>query len=350
MGGWVMKAAVFHELGHPLTIENAAAPHAARGEIVLKVDYCGICGSDLHATQPGVFVVPDGTILGHEFAGEIVESGDPTFKVGELVTAVPNNACAECRALGLGECKDHLGMLCPRNVITGFSTEAPGAYAQYVKVSAKEAMRLPPNVDSRIGATVEPLSVGLHAVNRGGVTLGSRVLVIGAGPIGLVTSTFAKLAGARDVIVSEYSDARRAAAEALGATAVIDPGKEDVGEAFARHAGALPDIIFECVGVPGLIQKCIDLSRPRGKLVVVGVCMVEDKLVPISGIFKEVNIQFVLGYDRGDWRLVLHLLDTGRLDPEPMITDIIGLDQLPQAFEALRKPRQQIKVMVRPNG
>ena len=345
-----MRAAVFHELGQPLTIEDAAVPQAGRGEIVLRVQYCGICGSDLHATQPGVFVVPNGTILGHEFAGDIVESGDPTFKVGELATAVPNNACAECRSLGLGECKDHLGMLCPKNVITGFSTEAPGAYAQYVKVSAKEAMRLPPHVDSRIGAAVEPLSVGLHAVNRGRVTLGSRVLVLGAGPIGLVTSVFARLAGARDVVVSEYVERRRAAAEALGATAVIDPAKEDVGEAFARHAGAPPDIIFECIGVPGLIQKCIDLSRPSGKVVVVGVCMVEDKLVPISGIFKEVNIQFVLGYNREDWRLVLQLLDAGRLDPKPMITDIIGLDELPAAFEALRKPKGQIKVMVRPNA
>jgi threonine dehydrogenase-like Zn-dependent dehydrogenase len=345
-----MKAAIFHELGHPLAIEDVAVPQAGRGELVLKVHYCGVCGSDLHATQPGLFVVPNGTVLGHEFAGEIVESGDPGFRVGEFATAVPNNACAECRSLGIGECKDHLGMLCPKNVITGFSTEAPGAYAQYVKVSAKEALRLPAEVESRIGATVEPLSVGLHAVNRGRVALGSRVLVLGAGPIGLVTSLFAKLAGARDIIVSEYVESRRAAAEQLGATAVIDPAKDDVGEAFTRHAGAPPDIIFECVGIPGLIQKCIDWSRPFGKLVVVGVCMVEDKLVPISGIFKEVNIQFVLGYNREDWRLVLHLLNNRRLDPGPMITDVISLDQLPDAFEALRKPKKQIKVLVRPNG
>jgi 2-desacetyl-2-hydroxyethyl bacteriochlorophyllide A dehydrogenase len=345
-----MRAAVFHELGQPLTIEDAPEPKTGPGEIILKVHYCGVCGSDLHATQPGVFVVPNGTILGHEFAGEIVESADPAWKVGDMATAVPNYACAECRELGLGECKDHLGMLCPKNVIIGFSTQAPGAYAQYVKFSSKEAMHLPEAVDSQLGATVEPLSVGLHAVNRGGVTLGSRVLVLGAGPIGLVTAIFAKLAGARDVIVSEYVQSRREAAEALGATAVIDPGREDVGETFARHAGGSPDIIFECVGVPGLIQKCIDMSRPFGKLVVVGVCMVEDKLVPISGIFKELNIQFVLGYNRDDWRLVLQLLAAGRIDPKPMITDIISLEELPKEFEALRKPKQQIKVMVRPNG
>lgn len=345
-----MKAAVFHELGKPLAVESVPKPQAGPGEIVLKVHYCGICGSDLHSTHPGVFVVPDGTILGHEFAGEIVESGAPGWKIGEMATALPNNACADCKGMGLGECKDHLGIMCPKNTLTGFHPSAQGAYAEYVKFSASEALRLPSAVKSREGATVEPLAVGLHAVNRGKVTMGESVLVMGGGPIGLAVAVFAKLAGARDVILSEYAPARREAAGSLGATAVIDPAKEDVAEAFARKAGRPPDIIFECVGVPGMIQKCIDLSRPFGRIVVVGVCMVEDKTVPISAIFKEINIQYILGYGRPDWRLVLDLLDAGRVDPKPMITDVISLEQLPDAFEALRKPTSQIKVMVRPNG
>lgn len=345
-----MKAAVFHELGKPLAIQEVPTPKAGAGELVLRVHYCGICGSDLHATRPGVFLVPDGTILGHEFAGEIVESGSPGWKVGEMVTAVPNNACADCRSLGLGECKDHLGILCAGNSITGFSPEVPGAYAEYVKCSAKEALRLPSQVRSREGATVEPLAVGMHAVNKGGVDLTSRVLILGAGPIGLAVTIFARLAGARNVVVSEYAKSRREAAGALGATAVINPAAEDVAEAFARHAGGPPDIIFECIGVPGLIQQCIDLSRPFGKVVVVGVCMVEDKFVPLSGTFKEVNIQFVLGYGRPDWRLVLDLLDSGRIDPKPMITDIVTLAQLPDAFEELRQPSTQMKILVQPNA
>jgi len=344
-----MKAAVFHQLGRPLAIENVAKPQAGPGEIVLEVHYCGVCGSDLHSTHPGVFVVPDGTILGHEFAGEIVESGAPGWKVGEMATALPNNACEECRSLGLGECKDNLGIVCPKNTLTGFHPSAQGAYAQYVKFSAKEALRLPTAVKSREGATVEPLAVGLHAVTRGKVAMGERVLIMGGGPIGLAVAVFAKLAGARDVIVSEYAHARREAAGALGATAVIDPGKEDVGETFAKKAGAPPDIIFECVGVPGMIQKCVDLTRPFGRMVVVGVCMVEDRMVPMSAIFKEVNIQYILGYGRPDWRLVLDLLDSGRVDPRPMITDEVRLEQLPEAFEALRTPTSQIKLLVRPN-
>jgi 2-desacetyl-2-hydroxyethyl bacteriochlorophyllide A dehydrogenase len=344
-----MKAAVFHELGKPLQIETVAKPQAGPGEIVLKVHYCGVCGSDLHATHPGVFVVPDGTILGHEFAGEIVESGAPGWKVGEMATALPNNACDDCRKLGLGECKDQLGIMCPKNTLTGFHPSAQGAFAEFVKFSVNEALRLPSAVKSREGAAVEPLAVGLHAVNKGKVAVGDRVLIMGGGPIGLAVAVFSKIAGARDVVVSEFAPARREAAGALGATAVIDPSKEDVGESFVRKTGAQPDIIFECVGVPGMIQKAVDLSRPFGRIVVVGVCMVEDTMTPISAIFKESNIQYVLGYGRPDWRLVLDLLDSGRVDPKPMITDIVGLNELPSAFEQLRNPTTQIKVMVRPD-
>jgi 2-desacetyl-2-hydroxyethyl bacteriochlorophyllide A dehydrogenase len=345
-----MRAAVFRGLGNPLEIEEVATPKAGPGELVLKVNYCGVCGSDLHATQAGVFLVPNGTILGHEFTGEIVESRATGWNVGEMATAVPINACADCRAMGIGECKDHLGILCPKNVITGFSPEFPGAYAEYVKVSAKEALRLPSEVRTREGATTEPLAVGLHAVQKSGLGVGAKVLVLGAGPIGLATTIFARLAGARHVVVSEYAAARREAAGVLGATAVVDPAKEGPGPAFNRIVGEPPDVIFECVGVPGMIQQCVDMSRPFGKVVVVGVCMVEDKLIPISAILKEVNLQFVLGYGRPDWRIVLDLLNSGRIDPKPLITDVVPLRQLPAAFEALRKPTTQIKLMIQPSA
>ena len=266
-----------------------------------------------------------------------------------MATALPNNACEECRSLGLGECKDNLGIVCPKNTLTGFSPTAQGAYAEYVKFNAKEALRLPPAVKSREGATVEPLAVGLHAVTRGKVAMGERVLILGGGPIGLAVAVFSKSAGARDVIVSEYAPARREAAGALGATAVIDPGKEDVGETFAKKTGAPPDIIFECVGVPGMIQKCVDLIaalRPNGRCRRLHGRRSDGADV---GDLQGGNIQYILGYGRPDWRLVLDLLDFRPVDPRPMITDVVGLEQLPDAFEALRKPTTQIKVMVRPN-
>jgi (R,R)-butanediol dehydrogenase/meso-butanediol dehydrogenase/diacetyl reductase len=341
-----MKAAVFQGVGKPLAIETVPTPQAGPGELVLRVHHCGICGSDLHATQEGTFLVPNGTVLGHEFAGEIVESGAADWKVGDMVTALPLFSCLECAPRG--ECKDGLGILCGRNRIVGLNLATPGAYAEYVKVSARETMRLPAQVKTREGATTEPLSVGLHAVHCGKVGIGDRVLVLGAGPIGLAVAIFARIAGARNVVVSEYAPARREAAGALGATAVIDPAREDVAEAFRKHAGGPPNVIFESVGLPGMIQKCVDMAGVQARVVVVGVCMHEDRFLPMIANFKEISIQFVMGYLRSDWRIVLDLLDSGRVDPRALITDEVSLAQLPAAFEGLRKPSTQIKILVRP--
>jgi (R,R)-butanediol dehydrogenase/meso-butanediol dehydrogenase/diacetyl reductase len=345
-----MKAAVFHGLGQPLSIEQIEKPNVGKGEVLLKVAYCGICGSDLHATAEGVFVVPEGTVLGHEFSGEVVESGDTAWHKGDRLTSVPVNACADPACQALGKCKDDLGILCPSNRITGLAVDVPGAYAEFVKVGARQALKLPDSVTYEEGALVEPLSVGLHAVRKAKFDVGARVLILGAGPIGLSVTAFAKLAGARDIVVSEFNPTRREKAKAMGATAVIDPTGGNVGESFAAVTGVPPDVIFECVGVKGLIQQCIDLSRPRGKIVVVGVFMMEDAIVPISAILKELDIQFVLGYVDEEFAIVLDALAKKNINANAMISDIVGFDELPAVFEALRKPKSQIKVLIRPNA
>lgn len=341
-----MKAAVFRGLGQPLAIAEVPDPVPGPGELVLKVKACGICGSDLHATDAGAFLQAPGTILGHEFAGEVVASGDPAWRVGERATAVPVNACEACRPSG--ECRDGLGILCPANRITGLHLSVPGAYAEYVKVGAKQAVRLPDSVSWEEGAMVEPLAVGLHAVERAELGIGDRVLVIGAGPIGLSVAGFARARGAGAVVVSEKAPARRAAAADFGATATIDPASEEVAGAFAAAAGGPPDIVFDCVGVPGLIATAIGLVRPRGTIVVVGVCMKDDSFLPLMGILKEVRLQFILGYVQADFAKVLAFLGQGRIPAKRMLTDTVGFNALPAAFEALRSPSGQIKVMIRP--
>lgn len=341
-----MKAAVFRGLGRPLAIETLPDPEPGPGELVLRVEACGICGSDLHATEEGAFLQAPGTVLGHEFAGEVVASGDPAWRPGDRVTAVPVNACDACRPLG--ECRDRLGILCPRNRITGLHLTVPGAYAEFVKVGARQAVRLPEAVSFEEGAMVEPLAVGLHAADRAGIRLGDRVLVIGAGPIGLSVTAFGRLAGAGALVVSERAPARREAALAFGATRVVDPGAEDLAAAFAAAAGGPPDVVFDCVGVPGMLRACIDLARPRGSVVVVGVCMKDDTLLPLLAILKELRVQFILGYEQADFARVLGFLGQGRIPARRMLTDEVGLAALPAAFEALRRPSTQIKVMIRP--
>jgi len=339
-----MKAAVFHGLGKPLSIETVPDPVCGPGDVLMKVNYCGICGSDLHATQEGVFVVPDGTILGHEVAAEVIEVGKDAkglFKVGERVTTIPVNACANCGRT----CRLGLGIHCPNNQITGFGI--PGAYAEYLRADAHHVLKLSNAVTDEEAAMVEPLAVGFHAVERSGMKPGANVLVLGAGPIGLSCALFAHFAGARKVVVSEMAPSRRARALNFGATHTIDPGEALVPEQFASIAGGAPDLIFECVGVKGLIQSCIEMLPPFGKVVVVGVCMQPDTIVPISGILKEAAVQFVLGYSKRDFEIVIDLLAADRVDPMPMLTNKVDFAALPAAFEALRKPTDQCKVMLK---
>jgi (R,R)-butanediol dehydrogenase/meso-butanediol dehydrogenase/diacetyl reductase len=339
-----MRAAVFRGLGKPLAIETVPDPVCGPGDVLMKVHYCGICGSDLHATQEGVFVVPEGTILGHEVAAEIVEVGREArdaFKVGERVTAVPINACASCGRT----CRFGLGIHCPNNQITGFGI--PGAYAEYLRADANHVLKLPSAVSDEQAAMIEPLAVGFHAVDRAGLRPGANVLVLGAGPIGLACALFAHFAGARRIVVSELAANRRARAPSFGASHLIDPAVAPVAEQFAAIAGGPPELIFECVGVKGLIQNCIEMLPSFGKVVVVGVCMQPDTIVPISGILKEAALQFVLGYSKRDFEVVIDLLAGARVDPMPMLTEKVDFARLPAAFEALRRPSDQCKIMLK---
>jgi (R,R)-butanediol dehydrogenase/meso-butanediol dehydrogenase/diacetyl reductase len=337
-----MHAAVLQALGKPLEIREVPDPKPGPSDLVLRVRSCGICGSDLHAASlpPGL---PAGSVMGHEFAGEVVEVGRSAaaqFEIGERVCALPYTACGRCAACLTGE-----GIRCAQMVSTGLGA-APGAYAEFVKVGAAETLRLPEAVSFREGALVEPLSVGLHAVHEARLEPGANVLVIGAGPIGLSVAVWARFFGARTLMVSEKAAGRRALAERFGATHVIDPTHEMPGVAFAKAAGGPPDVIFECVGVPGMIQQCVLLAPPRGRIVVVGVCAQPDTLFPVFAIVKELTLRFVVGYRKQDFRLTLDMLASERIAGAAMVTDSVDLAALPAAFEALKQPTTQCKVML----
>ena len=332
-----MRAAVFHKPGDLLSIEDRQTPVARPGDIVLKVAFCGICGSDLHATEPNPVPLESGTVLGHEYAGVVTESASADFQPGDRVIGLPLQECDECRPSGAG-CRDRLGILCPRNTIIGLGASVPGGYAEYLRMPAHHALKVPDGLDLKHAALTEPLAVGLHAIHAAGALPGRRVLVIGAGPIGLAVTLFARLGGAREVVVSEIAPARRALAARLGA-GVIDP---------AMEKPAAADVIFECVGVAGVLRQCMDIAPLRGTIVVVGVCRGEDTILPRVAIRKELTLRFVLGYDRAEFAAVLDLMASGRIDPSPLVTGVIGLDALPAMFEALRKPSAHAKVLIGP--
>ena len=342
-----MRAAVFHGVGEKLTIEDRQRPAAEEGQLVVRVAFVGICGSDIHATEKSLVPLEPGTVLGHEFAGEVVESGSAEWQVGDRVIGVPLQECDECRPLG--QCKEGIGILCAKSRIIGMSAAVPGAYAEYVRLGARHALHVPEGISLRTAALTEPLAVGAHAVRLAGSLYGRKVLVIGAGPIGLAVIAFAHLAGASRIVVSEIDATRRERAGDFGATLRLDPSSEPIGVAFNRSNDGAPDVIFECVGAPGLLRECMDLAPVHGRIVVVGVNRSEDVILPRVAIRKELSVQFVLGYQREDFALVLDMLATGRIDPEGMITNVIGFAELPDMFERLRRPNPDAKVLIDPS-
>lgn len=345
-----MRAAIFQGVGRPLAVRTVPDPEPGPAELVVEVRDCGICGSDLHLTEVadaggGMTPLPAGAILGHEFSGEVAAVGRAVagrFRAGDRVTALPYIACGSC-----GACLAGRGHRCAAVVSAGLGKLA-GAYAEYVRVGVHETLPLPAEVDHRTGAMVEPLAVGLHAVDRAGVRPGESVLVMGAGPIGLAASLWARFSGARDVIVSDLAAARLERAPRMGATAVVDAGREDVVAAVKRQCGRRADVVLDCVGVPGSHQLAMDYAGTDGRIVVVGVCMQSDRILPVKAITKELEVRYAFGYGRRDFAFTIDMLARGRIDPSAMLGETVGWDAFPAAFEALRTDKGRIKVMLEP--
>jgi (R,R)-butanediol dehydrogenase/meso-butanediol dehydrogenase/diacetyl reductase len=337
-----MKSAVFHAAGEPLVIERRPDPDPGPGEVVMKVHSCGICGSDLHMTQghAPAFDYPSGTIPGHEYAGEVVAVGaDVTgVRIGDRISALPFTGCGHCPACQKGN-PSH----CPefRGLGSGFS--------EYVAVSERTSIKLPPSLSYDDGALLEPLAVGLHGAAMAGIRPGSTVLVMGAGPIGLAATFFARKLGAGRIVVLANSTRREDLALQMGADAFIVQSEAQPLETALRAAfGALPDVVLECAGQPGCIGQAIQAVRKSGTVVVLGFCTSSDSFVPATAVWKEINLRFSNTYTVDDFRYVAQVLARGSLEPRAMITRHISLDDVPSVFEELRTPSGHCKVMIHP--
>ncbi len=345
-----MRAAVFKAPGEKLAIETVPDPRPGPDDMILKVMACGICGSDLHMSEicdaaGGMKPLPSGAVMGHEFCGEIVELGASAkgkWKVGQRVTAQPFIGCGACLA-----CLEGRGYRCASVQYLGMGSWT-GGYAEYVRVGGGETLALPDGVSWEAGAMVEPLAVGLHAVEAANLRPGDAVLIVGSGPVGLSVALWCRQFGARHVVISDLAPERLALAARCGATDGIDARKENVVERFKRIAGVRPDVVFDCVGVPGSQQLAMDYAPSNGRIVVAGVCMQPDRIVPVKAITKELTVSYVYMYGRKDFALAIEMLDSGRIDASAMLTDEVGFDRFPAAFDALRTDKRQCKVMLRP--
>ncbi|MBI2704562.1 MAG: alcohol dehydrogenase catalytic domain-containing protein [Actinobacteria bacterium] len=336
-----VRAAVLQQPNEPLAVAEVDDPEPRPDELVLHVDACGVCGSDLHLSD--AFPLP-GLVMGHEFCGTVLDAGPATsgFAAGDRVTALSLRTCGTCAG-----CLTGRPPKCANVEMIGF--QRPGAFAERVAVGAGDCFKLPDALTAQHGAMIEPLAVGLHTVDRAGIEPGDDVLVLGAGPVGAAVALWLRHAGAGEIVVSDPVDHRRALAEEVGATATIDPAAADVRSAFESITGAPPRLVIECVGVPGLLQHCFDVIDVDGRVVVAGVCMTPDQVLPVNAVTKELDVRFSFYYRTRDYKHTIAMIDHERIDPLPLVTGEVTLDELPDRFQALKSPTVDCKVLVTPN-
>jgi len=315
------------------------------GELLVKSRACGICGSDLHAARyteefvetsreaGGAFKLTTyaPVVLGHEFCAEVLELGPEvpaTFKPGDLVCSIP--ALPRDHVLGVG-----------------YSDEAPGGFGEYMVLSAALSISVPGATPVEHAALTEPMAVGLHAVNKAALTGGEAALIIGCGPVGLAVLISLKHRGVGPIVATDFSPTRRRLAEQLGADVCIDPSERSPYE-IAELKRPQDVVIFECVGIPGMLDQ-VFLSAPQNaRIVVVGVCLQMDHARPLIAINKELSVQYVLGYSLEEFAETLRLIADGVYNVAPLITGRVPLDGLAAAFDELADPERHAKILVEP--
>jgi len=333
-----MKAVTFQGLHTPLAFEEIADPTPGEGELVVKVGRCGICGSDLHMTEDAAYGCKHGDVLGHEFAGEVVALGKSTTgkKVGDLVSVIPLKSCGSCE-----HCRKGAVQWC-----TGFGLQG-GGYAEYAVTRPNQCMTLPADLTLADGAIIEPLAVALHGINLSGLKTGDKVLVLGAGPIGLAVAFWAKRYGAGRVAVQDISDWQQARALDMGADAfVVDP--ENPVESAVQGLGGEADIVFECVGILGLIDQAVHQVRPDGTIVLLGLCTKPDTIHTFPMLSRQVKLVTSAFFTVQEYEASLAALEQGAIEPRLLVTDTISLTETPDVFESLKKRTKQCKVMIAP--
>lgn len=324
-----------------LLLQDIEQPRPGSGEVLIEVGYTGICGTDLHEFLRPTFSNPP-VVLGHETSGTIVElgAGVASHKVGERVTVIPMDFCGECYY-----CHRAMYHLCEKPGWVGFTRG--GAFARYMAVPARLAVRLPDNVPLEVGALTEHFTVAFHAMHRADLRIGERVLVLGAGPVGLAVVQCASASGAGSIVAVEPSALRAQRAKDLGATHVVDPASADSLKALTQGVGF--DVVFDAAGTEGALQMGFNHLRKGGRYMSMCPWEKSPAIDMNKALLSEHDVRFVFGYDMfNDFRGVLDLVSRGVLDAGRQITARIPLKNiLVDGFLPLVESRdKQIKVMV----
>lgn len=352
-----MRALRFHA-ARDIRVEDVSEPGPpGRGEIVVRVAMCGICGTDLHEYTAGPIVTPvephpltgarNPQILGHEFAGEVVETGAGVARVsaGDRVSIMPLSYCGTCEY-----CRRGFQHLCATMACVGLS-HPWGGMAELATVAEYQVVPLPDDVSYRQGALIEPTAVAAYGVERAGIAPGDRVLVTGAGPIGALAALCARAAGASSVYISEPNAARRARAEDLGVATVLDPTTVDVVGFLRDETGGLGvDAAIECSGHPNGFTSAVKSLRRRGTLAQTGLFVGEATVEPMLWALNDLTIVGTWCYWVYDFDRIAAQIAAGDLPVERVVTSEVELDGAPDAFERLASGgADEIKVLVRRN-
>lgn len=337
-----------------LRVDDIPEPVPGEGQVLARVLACGICGSDLHMLahgadqlaladelqhdlppdplQPRRFAPDHDVVMGHEYCCEVVEVGPGCSQLaaGDVVVSLP---------VALDTDGVHA---------IGYSSSYNGGYAELMVLNELTSIKVPDGLAATTAAMTEPLAVGVHAVAKSGIVPGEAAVVLGLGPVGLAVVAELRTRGIGPIVGADFSSRRRALAEHLGADVVVDPRETPAIEAWRRVDGVKQLVVFEAVGVPGMIDRAMRMAPRHARICVVGVCMQEDHIQPMVGIGRELEIRFALGYDPLEFSAALTSIAEGRVDLDPLITAQVDIDGVPDAFRALGDPEEHAKILVVP--
>jgi L-iditol 2-dehydrogenase len=340
-----MKAVRLEATGQ-LHLRDVERPAPGPGDLLVRVEACGICGTDRHLLL-GEFPSSPPVTLGHEFTGTVAEIGTGVsgFAIGTRITGDPNIACGRC-----DHCRRGRVNLC-RN-LRAIGIHRDGGFAEYVIVPQAQAFVLPDDLDPVHGAFCEPLACCLHGVDLAGIATGSSVVVLGGGVIGLLTVQLARLAGATKVVLVTRSADKRRLAESLGATDTIDPSGGNILATLTAAGGLLPggaDVVIECAGVTETIEQAPTLVRSGGTVVILGVMPQGAKVTiePFDLLFREITLigSFINPFTHSR---AAELIGSGTIRVEPLISRRIGLGEAAEAITAPARPGE-IRALVMPS-
>ncbi|NDE58590.1 MAG: alcohol dehydrogenase [Acidimicrobiia bacterium] len=347
-----MRAAVMRDWS--LRVDDIAEPTPSTGQVLARVLACGICGSDLHLLVHG----EESRRLNQELAdGSPPNPGSPIMFEPHLDTVMGHEYCCEVLDVGPGVNNLKSGDIIVSFPVTfdeqgihgvGFSNKYPGGYAERIVANEMMSIKVPNGLSPELAAMTEPLAVGVHAVEKSRIAQGDAALILGLGPVGLACIAELKMRGIGPIVGADFSPRRRALAEHLGADVVVDPRDTPAINAWRKIDGKKPLVVFEAVGVPGMIEQAMRMAPKDARILIVGACMQEDRVHPMLGIGKELSLQFALGYSPLEFGSALTSIAEGKVDLSPLITGRVGIDDVPQAFRDLGNPEAHAKILVMP--